>query len=255
MARKIIVVGMHRSGTSAVAGWLDKCGINMGHSQLGLNQNNSKGHFEDLDILEFHKNLAKNRNIHNWKIYNDFQSNWSNDESAFIRELIFEKDSSNAQWGFKEPRTCLYLNEWIKVLPDATYLFVYRHYSEVSKSLVNREIRNYLNRYNLKLKNKYVNMLASLLFIRINSYLRMWKFYNYQIITFFPKVKKNAFCLEFKDFEFRKNELIYFLRKSGFNLESIEDETGFVNMNLLTSSMNLKDHEADHIYNQLLSFK
>jgi hypothetical protein len=38
----LIILGMHRSGTSLFASWLDKCGINMGDKMLGAGVGNPK---------------------------------------------------------------------------------------------------------------------------------------------------------------------------------------------------------------------
>ena len=51
MIRTFVVLGMHRSGTSLTAGGLEKIGIDMGDNQLGANQWNPLGHFENVDFV------------------------------------------------------------------------------------------------------------------------------------------------------------------------------------------------------------
>ena len=56
--RLVVVLGMHRSGTSAVTRGLLATGISFGENLLqpliGVNE---KGFWEDLDILEFNERL------------------------------------------------------------------------------------------------------------------------------------------------------------------------------------------------------
>ena len=53
----IIVTGMHRSGTSMVAGILKLCGVYFGDNLLHPQQENPKGFFEDLEFLEINKEI------------------------------------------------------------------------------------------------------------------------------------------------------------------------------------------------------
>ena len=48
----LIVTGMHRSGTSAVASIVDRMGLGCGVRPLPTNEFNRRGYFEDLDICE-----------------------------------------------------------------------------------------------------------------------------------------------------------------------------------------------------------
>ena len=47
--RTIVVIGMHRSGTSMVANIVQKCGINMGEVFRLPDKHNPYGYYEDLD--------------------------------------------------------------------------------------------------------------------------------------------------------------------------------------------------------------
>src|SRR5690348_8758134 len=56
-ARPFIVAGMHRSGTSMVAGILAKGGIAMGRELLSGDAANPAGYFEDIAFLELQRGL------------------------------------------------------------------------------------------------------------------------------------------------------------------------------------------------------
>ncbi|MBM4059289.1 MAG: chromosome partitioning protein ParA, partial [Planctomycetes bacterium] len=49
----VVVVGMHRSGTSLVASLCQAAGIDMGTDLLGPHPGNGAGHFEDLEFLHW----------------------------------------------------------------------------------------------------------------------------------------------------------------------------------------------------------
>ena len=53
--KTVVVLGMHRSGTSMTSAILEKLGINMGDETLGPLETNPIGHFEDRMFLELNK--------------------------------------------------------------------------------------------------------------------------------------------------------------------------------------------------------
>ncbi|HEY9865953.1 MAG TPA: hypothetical protein V6D21_17410, partial [Candidatus Obscuribacterales bacterium] len=59
----IIIAGMHRSGTSLTASLLQNLGVNIGKQLVGADYGNIKGHFENVDFVEFHKSIFKSNNI------------------------------------------------------------------------------------------------------------------------------------------------------------------------------------------------
>ena len=95
----IIVLGIHGSGTSAVAGILHHLGVMMGETLVPADRTNPKGHFEDLD---FRRLLYRYRT----------------DKSA-LKEIVAYLESRFATyplWGVKEPA----INE--AILQIAPYL-------------------------------------------------------------------------------------------------------------------------------------
>ena len=61
----------------------------------------------------------------------------SGEEVKSARALIRRRKSRKI-WGWKDPRTCLFLDFWHSLLPQARYVFVYRHPVEVVLSLLRR---------------------------------------------------------------------------------------------------------------------
>jgi hypothetical protein len=58
-----IVTGMHRSGTSLTASLFQKVGVDIGKKLVGAADGNVKGHFENVDFVEFHKSVLRSHGI------------------------------------------------------------------------------------------------------------------------------------------------------------------------------------------------
>jgi hypothetical protein len=51
MSKVLCIAGMHRSGTSLVTSWLQRCGLQIDDGQLlAANTGNPTGHFEDIEF-------------------------------------------------------------------------------------------------------------------------------------------------------------------------------------------------------------
>ena len=133
----IIITGMHRSGTSLTASLLQSAGINIGDRLMEEDTGNAKGHFEDLDFVEFHQNVLQSQGISvaGWTEQNQIQVQPQYLASA--QNLILARQPKKI-WGWKDPRTTLFLNFWSQLIPDARYVFVYRSPWSVVDSLFRR---------------------------------------------------------------------------------------------------------------------
>jgi len=47
----------------------------------------------------------------------------------------------NEEWGWKEPRTCLFMDEYNQLIPSAFYMIVVRDFNSTVSSLINREYK------------------------------------------------------------------------------------------------------------------
>lgn len=138
----VLLLGMHRSGTSYLASVLAALGVRMGESLLAADAGNPRGYFEDESVLAFHKSLLAKRapfsqTRADFLPGSDFVSAWNDEESAEADTLL-NKLSREGLWGWKEPRTCLFLEEWLKKLPEAKCVAVYRHPLEIYYSFLKR---------------------------------------------------------------------------------------------------------------------
>ena len=145
----IIVLGMHRSGTSLVAGLLHRIGVSMGTRLLPADQFNPGGYFEDEDFLWINKGILENAG----GMWYDPPSleKVQKSQKKFLKALKTTIASKRAYagtraWGWKDPRNCLTCWTFWEFVPDARYIVVIRNPDSICKSL----LKAYGNKTNWK---------------------------------------------------------------------------------------------------------
>lgn len=112
-----IVVGMHRSGTSMLAGLLHQNGILMGtHFRPPLPEN-PKGFFEEEAFRRENDRvlLKSDYTVEKWdRLFRGLSL--TDDDLARARAVIVRFDRLADPWGWKDPRTCLTLPMWLTAL-------------------------------------------------------------------------------------------------------------------------------------------
>jgi hypothetical protein len=176
MSNVLIILGMHRSGTSLLARYLTESGVFMGYRLLEQHATNPAGHYEDKDILSLHHDLLRANN-HDHKIIKKVA--WHIGPEFHRRgEQIVADRSQYAVWGWKDPRTCLFLDFWKSHVPDANYLICYRRYSEVITSLITRDITFYRELTSRLQRIRHPRYKSEEIYEMANTYLRVWIYYN-----------------------------------------------------------------------------
>ena len=137
MSQVIIITGMGRSGTSLVSSLLQRAGVHIGDLLLPPYPDNPRGYFEDVDFYEFHEDLLHERGQSYLYVNKDFAFVPTSADLERAQQLITER-SNRPVWGWKDPRTSLFLAFWHQLLLQARFLFVYRHPLEVLLSLLRR---------------------------------------------------------------------------------------------------------------------
>lgn len=135
-AGPLIITGMHRSATSFVANLLQSAGLDIGNQLVGPAPGNPRGHYEDRDFVEFHNRCLEVRSVYLYTV-EGFKFEPTSEELTFAGNLVSARSNSNV-WGWKDPRTVLFLDFWKGLLPSAKFLFLYRHPLEVVWSLLRR---------------------------------------------------------------------------------------------------------------------
>jgi hypothetical protein len=132
-----IITGMHRSGTSLTASLMQSAGVHIGEKLMGASPSNRKGHFENLDFVSFHEYALRCQGIsqEGWTIQKNIQTPQQLLDKA---KLIIAENERSDCWGWKDPRTTLFLDLWRNLLPQAYFIFTYRSPWEVIDSLYRR---------------------------------------------------------------------------------------------------------------------
>lgn len=144
--RVIAVLGMHRSGTSAIARGLQALGVALGDNLMPpISGENDKGFFEDMDIHRLNERLMAKVGTA-WDKLAPFERTTIDGPalSAERREaasLLFGKVAGGV-FAFKNPRTALLLPFWQCVFDDLElddrYVIAIRNPIECAVSLQNR---------------------------------------------------------------------------------------------------------------------
>ncbi|QOV87663.1 sulfotransferase [Humisphaera borealis] len=155
----IILLGMHRSGTSLIARLLDELGLFQGHElqedhestyflevndrlmkRIGASWDNpspAKGFLEDARALDLTVRC----------ISTDLQSGHF---KGYLGGKRYFKQRSLARiegsWGWKDPRTVFTLPVWLSIFPNAKLLYIVRNGIDVAASLRVREVRELARR-------------------------------------------------------------------------------------------------------------
>ncbi len=140
----VCVTGVHRSGTSMLAHLLFRCGVELGKNSdmMPAKPDNVDGFWENLKFVTINDgilaesaggwDLPPKRPIERDCVDNHLQ-HLVDDAKMLIREFQGFK-----VWGWKDPRNCLTLPFWSKLLPELTVVLIVRHPAEVALSLTAR---------------------------------------------------------------------------------------------------------------------
>lgn len=156
-SRAVPILGMHRSGTSAVARGLKALSVYLGDDFLDAQPENPTGYWEDRGIVELNERALKSLGL-----------KW--DDAAPLDERRFRRFSlwvlrrkatryvkrtfgSHPLWGFKDPRTIRLLPFWRLVLRDCgaadSYVVVIRNPLSIATSLYKRQEMDVLTAHRL----------------------------------------------------------------------------------------------------------
>lgn len=142
----LVILGMHRSGTSMITRLLYKIGLDLGTqddiataSETTVSDN-PEGYWEHDQFRDLNEDLL----VHaggSWKNPPDWSGDWTADPTLqpfYDRAAAVVEGFQSPIWGWKDPRTCLTLPFWQKVLPDLKLLVCVRHPVEVALSFERR---------------------------------------------------------------------------------------------------------------------
>jgi hypothetical protein len=145
-SRAVLVIGMHRSGTSALARGLQMLGVYLGNNFLDTRPDNPTGYWEDKNIYELNERLLAALGLKWEEVALIDDTRWHRPEVEVLLaeavEYLRSHFVSHPLWGFKDPRTIRLLPFWQSVLRrldvHVSYLVVIRNPRSVAQSLLKR---------------------------------------------------------------------------------------------------------------------
>ena len=147
--RDVAILGMHRSGTSALAGCLHLIGLHLGPPEhlFPPAPENPKGFWENSYLSWLNDRVMMAMDGGTWreppKIKGDWQQEeWAAGEIEKAHTLISEMRARGPRRpvGFKDPRSCITLPFWRHVFGERlAAVFIWRPFQEVWQSLRKRD--------------------------------------------------------------------------------------------------------------------
>ncbi len=156
MRPPVIIIGAHRSGTTATARALELLGLQLGQKL--------DSHRESKSLQRLHENYL-DRFSASWHHPQAFlealkDEATQNECASYLRKARttrfgkifgYRRDlkgwwlrrglKHGKPWGWKEPRTTLFARPWLRVLPEARFIHVVRYPLAVALSIRQRELR------------------------------------------------------------------------------------------------------------------
>ena len=235
----VLIIGSHRSGTTMVTQFIDGNGVNMG-ARKEINA-------ESLYFLRSH-NKVLNKVGCSWdnpfpldmlKRYDDLNNEIKNYfRKVLSSPMIIEHfmNSKIRHWGWKDPRTSLFINVWEDILIERGFkpviLRIVRNGVDVALSLSKRENEKIL----LNKKNRNHSLYVT---DEMNSF-NLWDFYM---------DKENAHWEELKS----KKKIIRYEEILENPLEGLKEISGFLSLNIDRKRMSLEAERIDR--NKKYGFK
>ncbi|HUD16042.1 MAG TPA: hypothetical protein VMQ59_02220 [Acidimicrobiales bacterium] len=142
----VVVLGMHRSGTSATTGLISLLGLStcIPEDLLHGTSTNAKGHWESRSLIAFNEKLLAQMGRKWWYPPSiDQLREWEASPSSMPlieARAVFDHAHPVEPWVWKDPRTCLTLAYWRHALDrPVAGIIVYRKPLEVAGSLKRRD--------------------------------------------------------------------------------------------------------------------
>jgi hypothetical protein len=243
----IIIIGMHRSGTSMVSRLLQEAGLFIGKGK------------------DIHGEAPFFLNINNW-LLGQSGASWDNPEpfrhllkhkgvrsltAKYIRYIMRTPRAVNflgwknyvryrspegldIPWGWKDPRTTVTLPIWLDIFPDAKVVHIYRNGIDVAHSLNVRENGRFAHRsHAINDKRRFLYMLrpkrgrftGSLRCGSLEGSFSLWEEYLDKAKVNIAELKDNAVEIKYEDFLADPRRYLLFLADfCGLDTNSIRIE-------------------------------
>ena len=143
----VVVLGMHRSGTSILTRALQAHGCALSSELLGANPSNPSGHWESSVAISINDKMLADLG-RSWDDLRELPPAWmqgpeAQEAKARIKILLDGDFRNERLWAIKEPRMCRLAPLWIEAITElgfeAKVVMAVRHPREVALSLLRRD--------------------------------------------------------------------------------------------------------------------
>jgi len=142
-----LVLGMHRSGTSALAALISRLGFDLGKNLLPANEFNVRGYYENEKMVQFHDEILEHlgSSWHDLRFLPEsaFQGGWIDDAVQKLSGILQEEFGDADRIVVKDPRASRLLPIWHRLAKerdlDLRFILIGRHPLQVSYSLAHRD--------------------------------------------------------------------------------------------------------------------
>jgi FkbM family methyltransferase len=224
----IIVVGMHRSGTSLLSRVLSDMGVFMGND---LSINHESMFFQKLNVKIFDElggrwdappdmNVLLDDDSHLENVVSFLKKNLKRRQfTQFLhpfKNLDSLEKNNNRAWGWKDPRNVYTLPIWLKLFPKAKVIFIKRHGVDVAMSLRKRAIKEadkVKSSVQISEKNKGLSSFSSRC-STLEGGLELWNEYNYKAEETLKRLNNSSYLkLEYENLLSNSDQVINVIRK------------------------------------------
>jgi len=165
----IMIIGLPRSGTSAVSGALHKAGVLMQRQSMGRNAFNPQGYYEDVQWKETNKAWVGGSNyrlsIPNGKMP---------DNIACRYRKLAQRYQGAHLWGIKDPRLCVTARYIWPLLDEVRIVVVHRDFDAVVRSFWSHSFAAYKGKPRLRRKKSEIRELLQLWRTQRDETLALW---------------------------------------------------------------------------------
>src|SRR3989344_6385770 len=267
----IIIIGMHRSGTTMLTNILHNLGIFMGwrrsineeswffyflNDWIFRQANATVDNTYNLKFVDrgFEEELIK---ILNKKLKGPFSLLFLG-PNKFIR-FIGDIQRIEGFWGWKEPKNSFTIDIWKKIFPNAKIIHIYRNPIDTAQSLRIREMS-----FEKELRNKFFRRLIgkatllgniinqSLRFKNLEENIKIWEDYVSNSIEICERYKNDSLTIKYEDFLDNPEENIVKILK--FIGKSVDREKILKEIKEIRADRKfafIKDQELVKLYNKV----
>lgn len=142
----ILVLGMHRSGTSSLTRILNLHGVNLGSRLLEAAADNEAGFWENYYAVDLNERALAALG-YTWDDLRLLPTGWCSSQTLVsirqeLQEIIEREFAPSPLWAVKDPRLCRLAPLWYAAVEECNYvpkrLIAVRHPEEVVQSLIKR---------------------------------------------------------------------------------------------------------------------